>query len=225
MMIKKNVEEISSFRTVQHKKEPENVHPFSHQPLHTVEERVTTHPLLTRPTKQEIYPEHPIGMPSFDWYKQRQNEIQQNKSVIGTTGLAQINPFTRRLGGLGGLGPVEENISLTKTPENTLPFNWKGYSTPTLPPIEKTTETPIPKWLPLKWRGIGIVNPPIVNPPIEKTTIPTWHPIHGVPTLPPNQGKTTKTTTPIQPTKPQENPNATYGVLGSIVLMLLPFLL
>ncbi|MEM4005058.1 MAG: hypothetical protein QXM43_05420 [Desulfurococcaceae archaeon] len=219
MMIKKNVEGISSFRTVQHKKEPENIHPFSHQPLHTTQERIVSHPLITRPTKQEIYPEHPIGMPSFDWYKQRQNDIQQNKSVLRTTGLTQINPFTKGLGGLGGLGPVEGNTTPTWTPENTVPFKWHGYVTPTLPPTEKTTETPIPKWLPLKWRGIGIV-----KPPIEKTTIPTWHPIHGIPTEPPNQG-TQKSTQPTEPTQPQENPNATYGVLGSIALMLLPFIL
>ncbi|MEM3872728.1 MAG: hypothetical protein QXE05_09235, partial [Nitrososphaeria archaeon] len=218
MMIKKNVEGISSFRTVQHKKEPENIHPFSHQLLHTVEERVTTHPLLTRPTKQAIYPEHPIGMPSFDWYKQRQNETQQNKSILRTTGLTQINPFTKGLGGLGGLGPVGGNISLTKTPENTLPFKWHGYATPTLPPTEKTTETPTPKWLPLKWRGIGIV-----KPPTEKTTIPEWHPTHGVPTEPPNQGTQKSTSTqPTEPTQPQIDTNADYGVLGAIVMMLLP---
>ncbi|MEM3431634.1 MAG: hypothetical protein QW783_03780, partial [Candidatus Micrarchaeia archaeon] len=124
----------------------------------------------------------------------------------------------------GGIGPVGGNISLTKTPENTLPFKWHGYVTPTLPPTEKTTETPIPKWLPLKWRGIGIV-----KPPIEKTTIPTWHPIHGVPTLPPTEPteptEPTQPTEPTEPTQPQENPNATYGVLGSIALMLLPFIL
>ncbi|MEM3423881.1 MAG: hypothetical protein QXE51_04890 [Nitrososphaeria archaeon] len=220
MMLKRTIQGISSFNTVPHTSQIMNVHPITQQQIKTTQERVMTHPLLTQPTKQAIYPEHPIGMPSLDWYKQRQNEIQQNKSILRTTGLTQINPFTKGSGGLGGIGPVGGNISLTKTPENTLPFKWHGYVTPTLPPTEKTTETPIPKWLPLKWRGIGIV-----KPPVEKTTIPTWHPIHGVPILPPNQEKTTKTTTPIQPTKPQENPNADYGVLGSILLVLLPFIL
>ncbi|MEM3860697.1 MAG: hypothetical protein QW478_15105 [Candidatus Micrarchaeaceae archaeon] len=229
MMIKKNVEGISSFRTVQHKKEPENIHPFSHQPLHTTQERIVSHPLITRPTKQEIYPAHPIGMPTMSFYKEKQNQgisttkqptTQPVLKVVSST----LNPFTKGpggLGGLGGLGPVEGNTTPTWTPENTVPFKWHGYVTPTLPPTEKTTETPIPKWLPLKWRGIGIV-----KPPIEKTTIPTWHPIHGIPTEPPNQGTQKSTSTqPTEPTQPQIDTNADYGVLGAIVMMLLPFIL
>ncbi|MEM4067635.1 MAG: hypothetical protein QXV17_12340 [Candidatus Micrarchaeaceae archaeon] len=229
MMIKKTTQGMSSFSTLPHTSQIRNLHPFTQQPIKTIQQRVISHPLLTQPTKQAMYPEHPIGMPSMSFYREKRNdEISITKQPTSQPTLkvvsSMLNPFTKGsggLGGLGGLGPVGGNTTPTWTPENTLPFNWKGYSTPTLPPTEKTTETPIPKWLPWKWQGIGIV-----KPPIEKTTIPTWHPIHGVPTLPPNQGKQKSTTTqPTQPTQPQENPNATYGVLGSIVLMLIPFIL
>ncbi|MEM3873063.1 MAG: hypothetical protein QXE05_10950 [Nitrososphaeria archaeon] len=227
-MIKRSLQGISSFQSIPHKTaQLGNIHPFTQQPIKTTQERITSHPLLTKATKQAIYPEHPIGMPSMSFYREKQNErISTAKQPTSQPTLkvvsSVLNPFTKGsggLGGLGGIGPVGGNISLTKTPENTLPFQWKGYATPTLPPTEKTTETPIPKWLPLKWRGIGIV-----KPPIEKTTIPVWHPVHGVPTQPPNQG-TQKSTQPTEPTQPQIDTNADYGVLGSILLVLLPFIL
>ncbi|MEM3872595.1 MAG: hypothetical protein QXE05_08560 [Nitrososphaeria archaeon] len=226
MMIKRTTQGMSSFRTVQHKKEPENIHPFSHRPLHTTQERITSHPLITKPTKQEIYPAHPIGMPTMSFYKEKQNQgISTTKQPTTQPVLkvvsSALNPFTKGsggLGGLGGIGPVGGNIPPTWTPENTLPFQWKGYSTPTLPPTTKTTTTitPIPKMPPLGWEGIRTITPT----PIVKTT----QPIHGVPTQPPNQG-TQKSTQPTEPTQPQIDTNADYGVLGSILLVLLPFIL
>ncbi|MEM3872848.1 MAG: hypothetical protein QXE05_09855 [Nitrososphaeria archaeon] len=226
MMIKKSTKGISTFQSIPHKTaQLGNIHPFSHQPITTTQERITSHPLLTKPTKQEIYPAHPIGMPSMSFYREKQNQginaakqptTQPVLRVISST----LNPFTKGsggLGGLGGIGPVSGTTTLKTTPENTLPFQWKGYSTPTLPPTTKTTtETPIPKMPPLGWEGIRTITPT----PIIKTT----QPVHGVPTQPPNQG-TQKSTQPTEPTQPQENPNATYGVLGSIALMLLPFIL
>ncbi|MEM4067512.1 MAG: hypothetical protein QXV17_11725 [Candidatus Micrarchaeaceae archaeon] len=259
MMIKKTTQGISLFSTVPHISQVGNVHPFTQQPIKTIQERVVSHPLLTRPTKQEIYPEHLIGIASMPFYREKQNQGiskakqptnqpilrsgQSNqkltKSVSSTSNQSTnqpvlkivsstTNPFTKGLGGLGsgglgglggigGIGPVSGTTTLKTTPENTLPFQWKGYSTPTLPPTTKTTtETPIPKMPPLGWEGVRTITPT----PIIKTT----QPVHGVPTQPPNQG-TQKSTQPTEPTQPQIDTNADYGVLGAIVMMLLPFIL
>ncbi|MEM4115625.1 MAG: hypothetical protein QXP59_06450 [Saccharolobus sp.] len=317
MILNRDYRKMSSYNAVQQRKETTSVHPFTHQPIGTTGKTIS-HIQLNQPTRLETLPAHPVGMPNFDWYKQNKSGIMQNQSILRSTGLTQLNPFKKILGGLENIGPVGGNASLTKTPENTLPFHWHGYMTPTLPTKPKT-ETPIPKKLPLKWEGVGMVKPPnegvkkstttpttkttwhptlrIVSstinpftkgshniggiggigpvsgtttlktapentlpfhwtgistptlPPTEKTTVPVWHPIHGVPTLPPTEKTTvpvwhpihgvptlpptepteptepTQPTEPTEPTQPQENPNATYGVLGSIALMLLPFIL
>ncbi|MEM4091201.1 MAG: hypothetical protein QXQ46_10785 [Thermoplasmatales archaeon] len=242
MMIKKTRQGISSFETISHKTaQLGNIHPFSNTPINKPkEERVQTHPLISQPTKQAIYPEsHPIGMPSFEWYKQQKNttSTKQTQPTLRTTGLTEINPFTKGFGGIGPIGPIQGTNPLPTTPFNVLPFKWGSYSVPTLPPQGKQpihgvpTLPPItpPPINPVLRRGIQLppqfIFPIHGVPTLPPTEIPVWHPIHGVPTLPPNQGKTTKTTTPIQPTKPQENPNADYGVLGSILLVLLPFIL
>ncbi|MEM3829057.1 MAG: hypothetical protein QXP36_07585, partial [Conexivisphaerales archaeon] len=104
MMIKKTMQGISSFSTVPHKTaQLGNIHPFSHQPITTTQERITSHPLLTKPTKQEIYPAHPIGMPNMSFYKEKQNQgvsttKQPTSQPTFTTGPLILNPFAKRSG-------------------------------------------------------------------------------------------------------------------------------
>ncbi|MEM3829067.1 MAG: hypothetical protein QXP36_07635, partial [Conexivisphaerales archaeon] len=164
-------------------------------------------------------------MPNMSFYKEKQNQgvsttKQPTSQPTFTTGPLILNPFAKRSGGLGGLegiGPIGPINPFPITPFNILPFRG-SYSAPTLPPTKPptTTTTTPPPINPILRRGIQL-------PPQFALTI------HGIPTLPPSTGTTnsttTTTTTTPTPKPPSENPNADYGVLGSILLMLLPFIL